>query len=102
MSEIITNLSGWIPAVVLPTATMSQLVKIVRSNSAEGVSLVSWLLFGIANVGLYIFTEKYFSPQALIGLLGTALMDFVIVIMIVIVERNKKFKIEEIQADKTA
>ncbi|MEM9003961.1 MAG: hypothetical protein AAGE59_10595 [Cyanobacteria bacterium P01_F01_bin.86] len=86
---IITNVAGWIPAVVLPTATISQLVKIVQSKSAEGVSLVTWLLFGIANVGLYIFTEKYFSLQSLIGLLGTAIMDFIIVAMIVFIKVNK-------------
>ncbi|MGK7898119.1 MAG: hypothetical protein AB4372_32000 [Xenococcus sp. (in: cyanobacteria)] len=54
VSDIITDLAGWIPAIVLPTATTSQLVKITRSKSAQGVSLTTWLLFGIANVGLYI------------------------------------------------
>ena len=102
MSEIITNLAGWIPAVILPTATISQLIKIARSNSVEGVSLMTWLLFGIANIGLYIFTEKYFALQALIGLLGTAIMDFTIVIMIVFIDRRKEFKTEEIKADQIA
>ena len=90
ISGIITNLAGWIPAIILPTATISQLVKIIRSKSAEGVSLVTWLLFGIANVGLYIFTEKYFAFQSLIGLLGTAIMDFVIVAIIVFIKVSKK------------
>ena len=49
---------------------------------------MTWLLFGIANVGLYIFTEKYFTVQALVGLLGTAIMDFVIVALIVL--KNSK------------
>ena len=82
MNETVTNLAGWIPAVVLPTATLLQLIKILRSNSAEGVSLMTWLLFGIANLGLYIFTEKYLAPQTLIGLLGTAVLNFIIVAMI--------------------
>ena len=82
MSNIITNLAGWIPAIVLPTATTFQLIKISRSKSADGVSITTWLLFGIANVGLYIFTEKYLELQALIGLLGTAILDFIIVIKI--------------------
>ncbi|MEM9266447.1 MAG: hypothetical protein AAGA46_13055 [Cyanobacteria bacterium P01_F01_bin.13] len=99
---LITNLAGWIPAVILPTATISQLLKIVRSKSAEGVSLSTWLLFGIANVGLYIFTEKYFTLQALIGLLGTAIMDFIIVAMIVLVRGNKDFKAEDIKLDEVA
>ncbi|MEO0949582.1 MAG: hypothetical protein AAFY11_15840 [Cyanobacteria bacterium J06641_5] len=83
MSELVTNLAGWIPAIVLPAATLLQLLKVAQLKSAEGVSLTTWLLFGFANVGLYIFTEKYFAPQSLIGLLGTAVMDFVIVGMII-------------------
>lgn len=100
--SIITNLAGWIPAIILPTATISQLVKIIRSKSVEGVSLSTWLLFGIANVGLYIFTEKYFTLQALLGLLGTAIMDFIIVAMIVLIQGNKEFKTEDIKLDEAA
>jgi len=83
MSELVTNLAGWIPAIVLPAATLLQLLKVAQLKSAEGVSLTTWLLFGFANVGLYIFTEKYVAPQSLIGLLGTAVMDFIIVGMII-------------------
>ena len=90
MSERVTNLAGWIPAVVLPVATLLQMVKIARSNSVEGVSLMTWLLFGFANVGLYIFTEKYFSPQAVIGLLGTAVMNFMIVGMILSLRKRSR------------
>lgn len=82
MPESLTDLAGWIPAIVLPTATLFQLVKIARARSAEGVSLMTWLLFGFANIGLYVFTEKYLAPQSLIGLLGTAALNFVIVGMI--------------------
>jgi len=89
MPEIITNLAGWIPAIVLPAATFSQLFKIARLKSAEGVSLMTWLLFGFANVGLYIFTEKYFALQSLIGLLGTATLDFIIVAMILLLQKKE-------------
>jgi hypothetical protein len=79
MNETVTNLAGWIPAVILPTATLFQLIKIIRSKSAAGVSLMTWFLFGLANIGLYVFTEKYQAPQTLIGLLGTAALNFMIV-----------------------
>ena len=36
---------------------------------------------GIANLGLYLYTEKYTQPQALIGLLFTAVIDFAIAIL---------------------
>ena len=91
MSNIITNLAGWIPAIILPTATTFQLIKVSRSKSTDGVSVITWLLFGIANVGLYLFTEKYLELQALIGLLGTAILDFIIVIKII----SKKKQLEK-------
>ena len=90
MNETLTNLAGWIPAVVLPTATLLQLIKIVRTKSVEGVSLATWLLFGISNIGLYIFTEKYLALQTLIGLLGTAVLNFIIVAMIVSLRKKAR------------
>ncbi len=79
MKEVLTNLAGWMPAIILPLATITQLSKIIREKSAKGVSLVTWVMFGVANVGLYVFTEKYWALQSLIGLLGTAILDFTIV-----------------------
>ena len=78
MNDIFTNLAGWIPAIILPIATISQLTKILQEKTAEGVSLITWFLFGVANIGLYLFTEKYLALQSLVGLLGTAVLDFVI------------------------
>ena len=83
MDRMLIDLAGWIPAIVLPAATISQLIKILRVDSVSGVSLVSWILFGLANIGLYIFTEKYFVWQSIIGLLFTALLDFVIVALVI-------------------
>ena len=83
MSSQLTNIAGWIPAIILPAGTLIQLLKIAGEKSIEGVSILSWLLFGFANIGLYIFTEKYFALQSLLGLLGTAVMDFIIVALII-------------------
>ena len=44
-------LAGWLPAVILPAATLDQLVTILRSGSGENVSAVTWLLFLLANLG---------------------------------------------------
>ena len=81
MPEVIVEISGWLPAIIIPVATALQLISIIKRGSAEGVSGTVWLLFGIANLGLYIYTEKYFEYQAIIGLLGTAVIDFVIVFL---------------------
>ncbi|MDJ0898084.1 MAG: hypothetical protein QNJ55_04680 [Xenococcus sp. MO_188.B8] len=78
MNDIFTNIAGWIAAIILPIATISQLTKILQEKTAEGVSLITWFLFGVANIGLYLFTEKYLALQSLVGLLGTAVLDFVI------------------------
>ncbi|MBO1923638.1 hypothetical protein [Thiomicrorhabdus sp. 6S3-12] len=88
MNELVTDIAGWIPAVILPTATFIQLVRLAVVRSAVGVSLSTWLLFGFANLGLYVYTEKYFEVQSILGLLVTAVLDFIIVAMI-IAYRNK-------------
>lgn len=49
--ERLRFLAGWLPAVILPTATLDQLVTVVRSGSSENVSVVTWLLFLLANLG---------------------------------------------------
>lgn len=69
---------GWLPGIIFPLATLIQLFAIVKSGSARGVSWVTWGLFGIANIGLYIYTEKYTALQPIIGMLGTAVLDFII------------------------
>jgi len=81
MNDLLINVAGWIPAIVLPIATISQLTKIVREKNSVGVSLTTWFLFGIANIGLYLFTEKYLALQSLVGLLGTAVLDFAILVV---------------------
>lgn len=94
MNDILTNIAGWIPAIILPLATISQLAKIIQEKTAEGVSLITWFLFGIANIGLYLFTEKYLALQSLVGLLGTAILDFAI-LAVALAYRNK----ESVKAD---
>lgn len=71
-------LCGWLPAVIIPLATLIQLSTILRNRSAAGVSASTWFLFGVANIGLYVYTEKYGDIQAIAGLLGSAALDFLI------------------------
>jgi hypothetical protein len=71
--------AGWVPAVIFPGATALQLAAILRSGSAAGVDALTWFLFGIANLCLYFYSEKYKQPQAILGFLVTAALDFAIV-----------------------
>lgn len=90
MSELIPDIAGWIPAVILPLAALIQLVKIFKVKNVQGVSFLSWFLFGLANIGLYIFTEKYFAIQSLMGLLGTALLNFTIALLVLKLKAKNK------------
>ncbi len=79
-------LAGWMPAVILPTATLDQLVTIVRSGSAENVSAVTWLLFLLANLGaLFLGRPETRVARVQMGLAFglTALLDVAIVGVIV-------------------
>ncbi|MEO2015755.1 MAG: hypothetical protein ABGZ53_15435 [Fuerstiella sp.] len=82
MHPTVVEVSGYIPAVVIPVATGMQLVSLLRSGKTAGVNWMSWLLFGVANIGLYIYTEKYTSIQSITGLLGSAVLDFAIVAVV--------------------
>lgn len=78
MANFLIEIAGWLPAIIFPTATAIQLLAILRSGSARGVSVMTWFLFGVANIAVYIYTEKYFALQTIVGFLGTALLDFII------------------------
>lgn len=88
MREILINVAGWIPAVFLPAATLMQLIRLLKTRQAEGVSALTWFLFGFANLGIYIFTEKYFALQSILAQLLTAILNFVIVGMILLMRRT--------------
>jgi hypothetical protein len=75
----INQIVGILPAIVFPAATLLQLVKVVRRRSAAGVHVGTWLLFGFANVAIYFYAERYTEWQAIVGMLLTAVLDFIIV-----------------------
>ena len=74
-----SQIAGVLPALVFPTATALQLWRIVRTRSTAGVSVPAWTLFGVANIGLYVYTERFLEWQAIVGMLLTAALDFGIV-----------------------
>ena len=77
-------MAGWLPAIIIPVATLLQCIEVFRASTVEGVSWTTWALFGIANIGFYIYTEKYTSLQTILGFLGTAVIDFVIVANVIL------------------
>ncbi|HEY3488046.1 MAG TPA: hypothetical protein VGL10_08265, partial [Gammaproteobacteria bacterium] len=73
-NSTIIQISGWVPAVIILGAIILQLVGMLKRRSSVGVNGTVWLLFGIANLCLYVYTEKYWEPQSIVGLLGSALL----------------------------
>jgi hypothetical protein len=78
MPPVVVEISGWLPALIIPAATTIQLLSIAMKRSAIGVNWFVWFLFGLANLGLYIYTEKYHSYQSILGMLTPAALDFAI------------------------
>lgn len=75
----IPQIVGILPAVVFPVATFQHLVRLVRRRAGAADNPMTWLLFGLANLAIYIYTERYTEWQAILGMLVTALVDFIIV-----------------------
>lgn len=75
----LSQIAGILPALIFPAATLMQLVRLLRSRSPGEVSVLAWFLFGIANLGIYFYAERYTEWQAIVGMLLTAAIDFVIV-----------------------
>lgn len=70
--------AGILPAIVFPTATAVQLFRIWRARSVVGISITSWVLFGFANIALYVYAGRYGEWQLILGTLVTAFLDFAI------------------------
>lgn len=73
------ELLGWVPAIIFPSATLLQLIVIVRRKTAAGVSVVAWTAYAIANICLFLYTEKYGELESIVGALGTAALNLCIV-----------------------
>jgi hypothetical protein len=79
MHPLLFEILGWVPAVIFPMASGLQLLAILHRRSAEGVSVPAWALFAIANMCLFVYTEKYGEMESIMGALGTATLNLCIV-----------------------
>lgn len=90
MVMTLTDLIGYIPAIIFPAATIIQLVYLLRTKHAEGVSATTWFAFAIGNFSLYLYTEKYTAIQSILGQLVTAFIQLYIVALIFKYRRKEK------------
>ena len=79
------SLMGWLPAVILPTATAEQLRVLLAADSVAGASALTWGLFMLANVGAF-FLGTAETPlvrvQIALAFGLTALLDLILVVLI--------------------
>ena len=75
MLESIVAAAGVIPSIVFPGAALVQLLALLKRGHAGGVSVVSWWMFAVANLCLYIYTQKYFEVASILTFLGTAVLN---------------------------
>ena len=79
MIELLT----WMPALVLPSAALIQLIQLWKTHNPGGVSVLSWLMFGVANIGAYfLFAETgggYLDIRAILAFLLTSILNFLVV-----------------------
>jgi len=80
MPDWLFTVLGWVPAVIFPTASGLQLLAILHRRSAQGVSIPAWGLFAVANLCLFVYTEKYDEVESIVGALGTSVLNVCIVI----------------------
>lgn len=76
--ELVLAAVGWVPAVVFPTASIFQLIALARRGRADGVSIATWALFGVANVCLYLTIGEWSKPQVVISTLGAGATQFAV------------------------
>ena len=77
----IIDIIGFIPAIIFPAAALMQLVHLVRAKRSEGVSALSWSAFALGNLAMFVYAEKYFELQAVVGLLGTFVIQIIIIVL---------------------
>lgn len=79
--EAFLSAVGWIPSVVFPLASLIQLVSLVRRGTSNGVSLLTWSMFALANVCLYLTIGEWTKPQVIASTLGAAAVQVAIVVV---------------------
>jgi len=81
---------GWVPAVVFPAASVLQLMALLRRGKSDGVSVLTWSLFAVANVCLYLTIGEWGRPQVIATTLGSALVQAIVVGLVLRLRADKR------------
>ena len=80
--NVLLEFAAWLPALIFPTATYSQLHTALRATDRTAISVTTWAMFGLANLGALVLARPESTiawAQAGIGFGLTAVLDFAIV-----------------------
>ena len=92
MINYISDYGGFLPGLLYPIASILQLVKIIKSDNVKGLSEYTWILLFICNVGLYFLSGRYYNWKSILGFLGSAILNIVVVFYIVHLREKEKNK----------
>lgn len=81
MPQELIQIIGFFPAIIFPLASITQLFVMYQQKSAKGVSITAWVMVAVANVSLYIYTQKYDELQSILALLGAASLNICVVLL---------------------
>ena len=82
------QLLTWAPFIFFPLSYLLQIIKVIEKKSEKGQDVWSYFLFFLANLGAFLFIEKFGDVRAIGGFLLTALLQ--IISVIVILQYSKK------------
>lgn len=97
----VAEYSGFLPAILYPVATILQLVKIIKSGSSVGVSINTWILNLVANIGLYFLSNQYYNWKSIVGFLGTGFICAIIIFYIIDLKNKNDDKKHSNNSEKT-
>jgi hypothetical protein len=75
-----SNYVGVVPGIVNPLGISTQLYKIYTTNACHGVSIISWTLQLIGNIGLYFLTGKLTNIFNITQSILSAIMNLLIIL----------------------
>jgi peptidoglycan/LPS O-acetylase OafA/YrhL len=71
-------------------ASLMQLGALLRRRRAEGVSALTWGMFALANVCLYLTIGEWGRPQVIATTLGSALVQAIVVGLVLRLRADKR------------
>jgi uncharacterized protein with PQ loop repeat len=80
----------WLPGIVFITGYLIQIFKIYKTPYPEEVEKYTFLMILLANIGAYLFTNKFFSLKAISAYIIPSVLQIIIIAYSDYKKKNKK------------